>query len=360
MPSDAFFLSQRLPHTHNQQGLNSLYNQRITSLQEYRRPLEIKPIGGFDVAGKLNQWGINHRGQVATLENGERFLVHKGPGFGHNSQTVVVDANQMSRKWTPHGSSVQPGSQSVGLGVNLNYRRLFTKEGDINLIRLNIEQRRRRHLRDFFTSLLEFGWCSILSLLALSFVLSWLIFAGFWFLIMHIHGDFSHNSANSTWIPYVAGVRTLVGVVLFSIETQQTIGYGTRSVTEQCESGVILLAIHTCFGLVMQALWAGIVYSKLARPKNRRRTLIWSRQAVIFLRDRYLTLQVRIADIRPRSTLVEAHVRMYFIAERVTNEKEKIPLNILDMNVGLDTGRDRLLLMWPLTIEHRIDFKSPL
>ncbi|CAF1271556.1 unnamed protein product [Rotaria sp. Silwood1] len=244
--------------------------------------------------------------------------------------------------------------------VNLNYRRLFTKEGDINLIRLNIEQRRHRHLRDFFTSLLEFGWCSILSLLALSFVLSWLIFAGFWFLIMHIHGDFSHNSANSTWIPCVAGVRTLVGVVLFSIETQQTIGYGTRSVTEQCESGVILLAIHTCFGLVMQALWAGIDYSKLARPKNRRRTLIWSRQAVIFLRDRYLTLQVRIADIRPRSTLVEAHVRMYFIAERVTNEKEKIPLNILDMNVGLDTGRDRLLLMWPLTIEHRIDFKSPL
>ncbi|CAF4312915.1 unnamed protein product, partial [Rotaria sp. Silwood2] len=116
MPTQAFFLSQRLPHTHNQQGLNSLYNQRITSLQEYRRPLEIKPIGGYDVAGKLNQWGINHRGQVATLENGERFLVHKGPGFGHNSQTVVVDANQMSRKWTPHGSSMQPGSQSVGLG----------------------------------------------------------------------------------------------------------------------------------------------------------------------------------------------------------------------------------------------------
>ncbi|CAF3605464.1 unnamed protein product [Rotaria sp. Silwood1] len=96
MPSQAFFLSQRLPHTHNQQ--------------------EIKPIGGYDVAGKLNQWGINHRGQVATLENGERFLVHKGPGFGHNSQTVVVDANQMSRKWTPHGLSMQPGSQSVGLG----------------------------------------------------------------------------------------------------------------------------------------------------------------------------------------------------------------------------------------------------
>ncbi|CAF1358124.1 unnamed protein product, partial [Rotaria sp. Silwood1] len=82
--------------------LNSLYNQRITSLREYRRPLEIKPIAGFDVAGKLNEWGINHRGQVATLQNGERFLIHKESGFGHRSQTVVVDANHMSRKWTPH------------------------------------------------------------------------------------------------------------------------------------------------------------------------------------------------------------------------------------------------------------------
>ena len=42
--SQAFFQSQRYPHTRNQQALNDLYNQRIQSIQEYRHPLEIKPV----------------------------------------------------------------------------------------------------------------------------------------------------------------------------------------------------------------------------------------------------------------------------------------------------------------------------
>ncbi|CAF2931429.1 unnamed protein product, partial [Rotaria sp. Silwood2] len=69
-----------------------------------------------DVAGHLNKLGINHRGQVATLADGQRFLVHKGPGFGHNSETIAVDAKYMSNSWKPHGSSISAGSQSVGLG----------------------------------------------------------------------------------------------------------------------------------------------------------------------------------------------------------------------------------------------------
>jgi hypothetical protein len=73
-----------------------------------------------------------------------------------------------------------------------------------------------------------------------------------------------------------------------------------------------------------------------------------------------LTLQVRSADIRQQSNLLEAHVRIYYIAERLTQEQEMIPLNLLDMHVGFNAGRDRLLLQWPLTIEHRIDSKSPL
>ncbi|CAF2079845.1 unnamed protein product [Rotaria magnacalcarata] len=248
--------------------------------------------------------------------------------------------------------------------VNYNRRRIFTKEGDIDLIRLNIEKRCRRYFGDFFTTLLDLGWGWILSFLVLSFVLSWLIFAGIWLLIMKIHGDFSDDPTSATRIPCVAGVTTFAGVILFSIETQQTIGYGTRSVTQQCASGVALLMIQSCVGLILQALWVGIVYTKLARPKKRRRTLMWSRQAVIAFRKNNLILQVRIADMRQRSTLLEAHIRMYFVSKHVTQEEEEqeemTPLNLVDMDVGFDVGRDRLLLIWPLTIEHRIDSKSPL
>ncbi|CAF5224498.1 unnamed protein product, partial [Rotaria magnacalcarata] len=87
-------------YTHNKQQLNTLYNKLIQSIHEYSRPLQI-PGGNF-----LNKLGINHWGQVATYEDGQRFLVHKGNNFGKNSQTVAVDARYMSNNWSPRGSAV--------------------------------------------------------------------------------------------------------------------------------------------------------------------------------------------------------------------------------------------------------------
>jgi potassium inwardly-rectifying channel subfamily J len=194
-------------------------------------------------------------------------------------------------------------------------------------------------------------------------VTSWIIFAIIWYIIMIIHGDFSNQNLNVTsngFIPCVAGVKSFSGALLYSIETQQTIGYGTRSVTEECTGGIILLIIQSCFGLLIQALWVGLVYTRLSRPQKRSSTMIWSRQCVISLRDGVLTLQCRLGDMHYRSTLVEAHIRMYFLSKRQTKEDETIPLNLTDMNVGYDQGRDRLFLNWPLIIEHKIDERSPL
>jgi potassium inwardly-rectifying channel subfamily J len=180
---------------------------------------------------------------------------------------------------------------------------------------------------------------------------------------MKINGDFQTNVLNGSdpnHIPCVVGVTSFTGAMLYSIETQQTIGYGTRAVTEQCTAGLFILIIQSCFGLIIQALWVGLVYTKLSRPRKRRQTLIWSRQAIISLRDGFLTLQLRLADMRHRSTLVEAHIRMYYVSKRFTKENETIPLNLLDMDVGYDAGRDRIFFNWPLIIEHKIDSRSPL
>jgi len=180
---------------------------------------------------------------------------------------------------------------------------------------------------------------------------------------MTIHGDFSNNRSNlsnNSYIPCVIGVTSFSGALLYSIETQQTIGYGTRAVTEQCTGGIFVIIIQSCFGLIIQALWVGLVYTKLSRPRKRRRTLIWSQKSVISLRDGYLTLQCRLGDMRHRSTLVEAHIRMYFVSRRRTIENEIIPVNLIDMDVGYDGGRDRIFFNWPIIIEHRIDSKSPL
>jgi potassium inwardly-rectifying channel subfamily J len=58
---------------------------------------------------------------------------------------------------------------------------------------------------------------------ALAFILSWLIFAVIWWLISFSHGDLE-NSNNPKWKPCVKEMHTFTSALLFSIETQHTIG----------------------------------------------------------------------------------------------------------------------------------------
>ena len=177
---------------------------------------------------------------------------------------------------------------------------------------------------------------------------------------MRSYGYFQPDSYNSTnYTVCIEGVHSFAGALLFSIETQQTIGYGTRVVRETCYAAIFIMMVQSSIGVLLQSFMVGVVFAKISRPKKRTETLIWSREAVICLRDGQMTLQCRVGDMR-KSHIVEAHVRMYLIKKRVTSEGEILPLHTYDMNVGFDKGIDRLFLIWPLVIEHIIDEQSPL
>ena len=177
---------------------------------------------------------------------------------------------------------------------------------------------------------------------------------------MLTYGDFHPNNINSAnYTVCIAGVHSFAGAILFSIETQQTIGYGTRVVKETCYFAIVVMMVQSSMGVLLQSFMVGVVFAKISRPKKRTETLIWSREAVICLRDGLLTLQCRVGDMR-KSHIVEAHVRMYLIKKRVTLEGEILPLHTYDMSVGFDRGLDRLFLIWPLVVEHIIDEQSPL
>ncbi|CAF4720777.1 unnamed protein product, partial [Rotaria sp. Silwood1] len=239
-------------------------------------------------------------------------------------------------------------------------RRLLLKNGDVNISRFNIEKRRRQYLADIFTTLIDLKWRYTLCLFTLGFCLSWLAFALIWYLLMYSYGDFhpdNYNSAN--YSVCIAGVHSFAGAILFSIETQQTIGYGTRVVKETCYFAIVVIMVQSSIGVLLQSFMVGVVFAKISRPKKRTETLIWSREAVVCLRDGQMTLQCRVGDMR-KSHIVEAHVRMYLIKKRVTLEGEILPLHTYDMNVGFDKGIDRLFLIWPLVVEHIIDAQSPL
>lgn len=59
-------------------------------------------------------------------------------------------------------------------------------------------------------------------------------------------------------------------------ETQTSIGYGVRSVTEECPAAVAAVVLQCIAGCVLDASVVGAVMAKMAKPKKRNETLVFS------------------------------------------------------------------------------------
>lgn len=82
-----------------------------------------------------------------------------------------------------------------------------------------------------------------------------------------------------------------------------------------------------------QAFTVGIVFAKMARPKQRSQTLLFSRSAVICMRDGILCLMFRVGDMREKSHLISSSVRAYLIRPRMTKEGEVLSPYMYDLQV---------------------------
>lgn len=216
-------------------------------------------------------------------------------------------------------------------------------------------------MADIFTTLVDIRWRWNLFLFALAFILSWLLFAMIWWIIGFSRGDFQFHASEEEWKPCVAQMVDFTSALLFSIETQHTIGYGHRHTTTQCPEAVILMMVQSVFGVIIQALMTGIVFAKLQRPKKRAETLMFSKNAVICQRDGQLCLLFRVGDMR-KSHIIQSQVRAIVVKHKVTREGEQLPLNQFEMTVGANgnySTSGHLFLVWPMILEHRIDSNSP-
>uniref|UniRef100_A0AAQ5ZHM6 ATP-sensitive inward rectifier potassium channel 14 n=1 Tax=Amphiprion ocellaris TaxID=80972 RepID=A0AAQ5ZHM6_AMPOC len=233
--------------------------------------------------------------------------------------------------------------------------RFVKKNGQCNVVFTNLEERRQRYLADIFTTCVDIRWRYLLLIFCCSFMVSWLLFGIIFYSVSLAHGDFAEHPT----MPCILHVQGFVGALLFSMETQTTIGYGWRCVTEECPVAVITVVIQSIIGCIIDSFMIGTIMAKMARPKKRNQTLMFSKNAVIALRDGKLCLMWRVGNLR-RSHIVEAHVRAQLIRSYTTAEGEFIPLEQMDLNVGYDEGTDRLFLVSPLVIVHEIDKDSPL
>ena len=71
---------------------------------------------------------------------------------------------------------------------------------------------------------------------------------------------------------------------------------------------MLKLLLQSVLGCLIQAFMVGLVFSKLSRPQLRQKTVIFSTQAVVTLRNRKLCLIFRIGDLRDDNFILGTQV----------------------------------------------------
>lgn len=245
----------------------------------------------------------------------------------------------------------------------INRQRAVFKNGNCNVHYLQIKKLGIRYILDCFTSLVDIQWRWTLVAFMLAYFVSWLIFALIWWLIMFTHGDLEDEhlptkQAESSWTPCVLGIHNFTSCYLFSLETQYTIGYGVRVITEECPQAIFMMSMQSIIGMTIDAFFIGIAFAKLTRPKRRTQTILFSKNALIVKQDGNLCLLFRVGDMR-KIPLIGATIRAQLIRPKKTKEGENLKTHRTELNVSANGGSNSLFLMWPLTIVHKIDKESP-
>ena len=220
------------------------------------------------------------------------------------------------------------------------------------VVRTGVKSRYIGYALDNFTTLVNSPWWLVILIFSAAYVLSWFIFACAWRVVAYVD-----ERTNGTC---AVEVKDFNSAFLLSLETQVTIGYGNVNVAGDCIPGSFLLIIQSLIGIFIDAVMLGLIFAKITRPRHRRRTIIFSKQAVVYEEDGHQYFEVRIADLR-QSQMVEAHVRLQlYWYELVDPVNERYKFRQCDLDCGYEDGTDRVILIMPVCVRHRIREGSPL
>ena len=244
-------------------------------------------------------------------------------------------------------------------GYQLGRPALVKKTGKYRVTYKGLSPAERRSFAlDLFQTLIDLKWRWASLIFVLTFFIVYFVFAVIWYVLAKAHGDFD-NLNNPTWTPCIERAKTFADLMLFSIETQTTIGYGTFYPNTSCSGSLLLVFVQITVGFLLETLLVGFLIVKLSRPKHRRHTLLFSEKACICKEDGELCLEIRVGDLR-KSHLVDTSSFGIFVSEKVSGEGVVYPLYQQQMEFEAHQMQDRVFLMWPLTLRHKINEDSPL
>lgn len=229
-------------------------------------------------------------------------------------------------------------------------RRYVHKDGSCNIVFRHVPEEWLLYVTDIFTTLVEIRWRVMFLTFALSYILSWLFFGVLFWIIALNHGD-TRDPNNE---PCVYEVRSFTAAFLFSLETQTTIGYGSRGMSENCMLAIVTVTIQDIISVFIDTFVIGIVVAKMASARKRAQTVGFSNIAVINRRDGHLCLSWRVGDFR-RNHMVEGTTHAQLVRHTVhTSGKADITYHDLEIQ------NSHVILATPVIIIHRINAQSPL
>ncbi|KAJ1129359.1 hypothetical protein NDU88_007730 [Pleurodeles waltl] len=229
-------------------------------------------------------------------------------------------------------------------------KRFLQKDGSCNVYFKHIFGEWESYVADIFTTLVDIKWRHMFVIFSLSYILSWLIFGFIFWIIALQHGDLNREDN----VPCVDNVRTFSGAFLFSLETQTTIGYGNRCVTEECSAAIILVTLQSVLSCIIDTFIIGAAMAKMATARKRAQTIRFSYYAIVSIRDGKLCLMWRIGDFRSNH-VVEGTVRAQLLQYKEDHTK-RITMEYKDLKLV----SDKVILVAPVTVVHKIDHESPL
>ncbi|XP_017275326.1 ATP-sensitive inward rectifier potassium channel 15 [Kryptolebias marmoratus] len=237
-------------------------------------------------------------------------------------------------------------------------RRIVSKDGHNNVQIDNVEGMVKMYLHDIWTTVVDMKWRYKLTLFASTFIMTWFVFGVFFYFIGMGNGDYEAG-LNSTHTPCVQNVETLTGAFLFSLESQTTIGYGFRYISEECPLAIFTLVAQLVITGLAEIFVTGAFLAKLARPKKRAETIKFSQLAVVCRHRGKLCLMVRVANMR-KSLLIQCQLTGKLFHANVTEEGEKTQIHQSAVDFYMDSSKECPFLILPLTFYHVIDERSPL
>ncbi|CAJ1389177.1 unnamed protein product [Effrenium voratum] len=149
---------------------------------------------------------------------------------------------------------------------------------------------------------------------------------------------------------------------MLSLETMTTIGYGVADpFFDDCPEVIPLLIVQSLVGLLMDAIFLNLIYTRFSTAFTRASSIIFSDKIIAYSEDGFVKICFRICEVAKRP-LIEPLVRMYAL-KHATDALDNTEVDVVQMRLEQpcgDIADGKLFLSLPAKVIHRVNTESPL